>query len=78
MRGWNWLSQDDIFKDNIRIFLEAAMAFHVDEVVLAAAVFIFLVGVVLLYKKGLWLGLPICGSSILLTVVAAPAKLFSV
>ena len=70
------LSGEDIFMDNIRIFLEEIRALHVDGILLAAAVLIFLVGAVLLYKKGLWPGLPICLSSILLVVVAAFAQLF--
>jgi hypothetical protein len=41
------------------------------------AVAIFLVGAVLLYKKGLWPGLPICLSSILLVIIAILGKLIS-
>jgi len=62
--------------DDIRIFLEEAMTLNVDIALLAVAGFLFLIGAVLLYKKGLWPGLPICLSSILLVVVAAFAQLF--
>ena len=62
--------------DDIRIFLEEAMTLNVDIALLAVAVFLFLIGAVLLYKKGLWPGLPICLSSILLVVVSALAQLF--
>jgi len=61
----------------IRIFLEEISAFDVDGVLLAAAVVIFLVGVVSLYKKGFWLGLPISLLGILLVIVAALARQFS-
>ena len=77
MRGWIRFSQDGICMDNIRIFLEEIRALHADGVLLAAAVGIFLLGVVLLYKKGLWPGLPICLSAILLVVIAALARLLS-
>jgi len=77
VRGWIRFSQDGIGMDNIRIFLEEIRAFHVEGVLLAAAVGIFLLGVVLLYKKGLWPGLPICLSAILLVVIAALARLLS-
>ena len=63
--------------DSIRSFLEEVMTFHVDVVLLGAAVLMFLVGAVLIYKKGIWPGLPICLSSILLVVIAALAKFFS-
>jgi membrane-bound ClpP family serine protease len=62
---------------NVRIFLEGIMAVRVDGVLLAAGVLIFLVGVVLLYKKGFWPWLPISISGILLVVVATLARLFS-
>ena len=61
--------------DDIRIFLEEAMTLNVDIALLAVAVFLFLIGAVLLYKKWLWPGLPICLSSILLVVAAAFARL---
>ncbi len=63
--------------NNIWNFLEAITAFHVDVVLSAAGVVIFLVGAVLLYKKGLWPGLPIASLAILLVILAALARLFS-
>jgi hypothetical protein len=62
--------------DNIWQSLEQIMAFHVGGVAFAA-VTIFIVGVILLYKKGLWPGLPICLSSILLVIIAMLGKLLS-
>ena len=63
--------------NNIWNFLEAITAFHVDAVLSAAGVVIFLVGAVLLYQKGLWPGLPIASLAILLVILAALARLFS-
>ena len=62
--------------DSIRNFLEEITAFHVDWILLATGIVIFLIGIVLPYKKGPWLGLSISLSGILLVVVAALSKLF--
>ena len=63
--------------EKVLTFVERIMIYHVDAVLLAMALIIFLVGVVVLYKKGLWLGIPICISGILLVVIAILAELFS-
>jgi hypothetical protein len=63
--------------DSTLTVLEAITAFHVDVALLPGAVVIFIVGAVLLYKKGSWLGLPLCFSAILLVVVATLAKVLS-
>jgi len=50
---------------------------NIQILISAIAAAIFLVGAVLLYKKGLWPGLPICLSSILLVIIAMLGKLLS-
>jgi hypothetical protein len=63
--------------EEARIFLRNPTFLLADLVLLAGALIIFLVGLVLLYKKGSWLGIPISLSGILLVVIAIFAKLFS-
>ena len=49
----------------------------IDRVLLVAGIVISLTGMVLLYKKGLWLGFSISLLGIVLIVIAAVARLFS-
>jgi hypothetical protein len=77
VRDWSRLPLHGIFMDNVRSFLEGITTVRVDGLLLAAGFVTFLVGVVLLYKKGFWPWLPISLSGILLVVVATLARLFS-
>ena len=63
--------------NNIQTF--SILGSYIDDVpaIAALAVAIFLVGAVLLYKKGLWPGLLICLASIFLIIIAMLGKLLS-
>ena len=63
--------------DNVRFFLEFIATLRVDQLLVPVGVVIFLVGVVLLYKKGFWPWLPMSLFGIILVAVAAFAKFFS-
>ena len=63
--------------------LEAALAFFVqimtfssEPLVLAGAGFLFILGLILLYKKGPWLGVPLSVAGILAVVMAILSKIF--
>ena len=63
---------------DIHSFLEPIPTFQADLVLLPAAVLMFIVGgAVLLYKKGSWLGLPLCLAAILVEVMATLGRIFS-
>lgn len=63
--------------NNIQIF--SILGSYIDDVpvISALAVSVFLVGAVLLYKKGLWPGLSICLASIFLIIIAMLGNLIS-
>ena len=63
--------------DKIQPFLKEITAFQLDTVLLIAGIVISIAGIVLLYKKGPWLGLLISVSGILLVIIAALARFLS-
>jgi hypothetical protein len=63
--------------DKVVIFLAGNTTLRVDGLLLATGVGIFLIGAVLLYKRGFWPWLPLSLSGILLVVLAILAKLSS-
>lgn len=73
-----------IFLEQAKIFLEKALAFILDMVarggeplILAAAGVLFILGLLVLYKKGPWLGIPISLAGALLMVMAILSQLLS-
>jgi hypothetical protein len=78
------MEQAKLFLDQARVFLEKALAviFDIvtrggDPLILAAAVILFLFGLLVLYKKGPWLGIPITLASVLLILMAILGQLLS-
>jgi len=73
-----------VFLGQAKIFLEKALAFILDMVarggeplILAAAGVLFILGLLVLYKKGPWLGIPISLAGALLMVMAILSQLLS-
>lgn len=76
------MEQAKVYLEQAKIFLEKALAFVFDIVttggeplVLAAAAILFLLGALVLYKKGPGLGIPICLAGFLLMVMAILGEL---
>ena len=76
------MEQAKIFLEKAKIFLEKALAFVFDIVttggeplMLAAAGLLFILGLLVLYKKGPGLGIPICLAGFLLMVMAILGEL---
>jgi len=62
---------------NVRVFLKEIVTSQADIVLVAAGTIIFLAGIVLLYRKGPWLGFPTSLFGILLIITSALAVFFS-
>jgi hypothetical protein len=63
--------------DNVRVFLKEIMTAQTDILLVVAGIVIFIIGLVLLYKKGPWLGFFTSLFGILLIITAALAVFFS-
>jgi hypothetical protein len=78
------MEQAKIFLEQAKIFLEKALALILEMVarggeplILAAAVVLFILGLLVLYKKGPSLGIPISLAGALLMVMAILSQLLS-
>jgi len=76
------MEQVKTFLEQAKIFLDEALAFVFDilttggePLVLAAAGLLFILGLLVLYKKGPGLGIPICLAGFLLMVMAILGEL---
>jgi hypothetical protein len=63
--------------EKVLAFMKAVVSSTGEPLVLAAACGLFILGLLVLYKKGPWLGIPISLAGVLLIVMAILSELFS-
>ena len=73
-----FLEQAKIFFEEALVFVFEIMAFGGQGLVLAAAAILFILGLVVFYKKGPWLGIPICltGAFIIIMAILGELRFF--